>query len=382
MRPMRAAFLAGPALLLLLAALRQPAAAAELRVGLAAETTSLDPNWFVTTGNQQVASHVFDNLVAMDANSVPQTCLAESWQPVDANTWEFRLRRGVRFQDGTPFTADSVIAAFDHSKGIEGVGASAGAYLRGKTYTRIDDYTLRISTAQPAPLLPNEMTVLYIYPRPAPMEQFNSGEAAVGTGPYRLREWAKGNRIVLERNPDYWGPALEWDRVTLRVIGSGPTRIAALMKAEVNLVNEVPPADVKRLQGTPGVTVASRPGERIMAVTLDSGRDVSPYVLDGAGKPAFPNPLRDWRVHKAISKAINRDALVERLMDGIAVSAGQIAAPGMFGHNPDLKPEAFDPDGARKLLTEAGYAGGFRLVMHTPTATSTTRRRWKPSPRC
>jgi peptide/nickel transport system substrate-binding protein len=89
-------------------------------------------------------------------------------------------------------------------------------------------------------------------------------------------------------------------------------------------------------------------------------------VLDNAGRPVFPNPLRDWRVRKAISKAINRDALVDRLMDGVAVAAGQIAAPGMFGHNPDLRPEPFDLEGARKLMAEAGYADGFRLVLHTP----------------
>ena len=181
------------------------AGAADLRVGLSAETTSLYPNWFVTTGNQQIASHIFDNLVEMDANSIPQPGLAESWSPVDDRTWEFRLRHGVKFHDGTPFTADQVIATFDHSKTIEGVGAAAGAYLRGKTYTKVDDHTIRITTTQPAPLLPNEMTVLYIYARSVPVEQFNTGEAAIGTGPYRLREWVKGSQIVLERNPSHWG---------------------------------------------------------------------------------------------------------------------------------------------------------------------------------
>src|ERR1700693_135725 len=204
------------------------AGAADLRVGLSAETTSLYPNWFVTTGNQQIPSHIFDNLVEMDANSIPQPGLAESWSPVDDRTWEFRLRHGVKFHDGTPFTADQVIATFDHSKTIEGVGAAAGAYLRGKTYTKVDDYTVRIATAQPAPLLPNEMTVLYIYPRAAPLEQFNTGEAAIGTGPYRLREWVKGSQIVLERDPSYWGKTPDWERVTFRPIGAGPTRIAAL----------------------------------------------------------------------------------------------------------------------------------------------------------
>ena len=342
------------------------AEAVDLRVGLSAETTSLYPNWFVTTGNQQIASHIFDNLVEMDANSIPQPGLAESWSPVDDRTWEFKLRRGVKFHDGTPFTADQILVTFDHAKAIEGVGASAGAYLRGKTYTKVDDYTIRIATAQPAPLLPNEMTVLYIYPRAVPVEQFNAGEAAIGTGPYKLREWVKGGQIVLERNPAYWGKAPDWERVTFRVISAGPTRIAALLNSEVDMINDVPPADISRLKSTQDVNVILRSGERIMLLTLDSSRDVSPFVTDNDGKPAQPNPLRDWRVRKAITKAINRDALVDRLMDGVAVAAGQIASPGMFGYDPNLRPEPFDPDGAKKLLAAAGWPDGFHLTLHSP----------------
>jgi peptide/nickel transport system substrate-binding protein len=132
------------------------------------------------------------------------------------------------------------------------------------------------------------------------------------------------------------------------------------------MINDVPPADISRLKTTPAVTVIMRSGERIMFITLDSSRDVSPFVADNDGKPAFPNPLHDWRVRKAISKAINRDALVDRLMDGVAVAAGQVASPGMFGHDPGIKPEPFDPDGAKKLLASAGYPDGFHLVLHSP----------------
>jgi peptide/nickel transport system substrate-binding protein len=228
----------------------------------------------------------------------------------------------------------------------------------------VDDHTIRITTTQPAPLLPNEMTVLYIYARSVPVEQFNTGEAAIGTGPYRLREWVKGSQIVLERNPSHWGKPPDWERVTFRVIGAGPTRIASLLNNEVDMINDVPPADISRLKTNPEVNVILRSGERIMMLTLDSSRDVSPFVTDTDGKALFPNPLRDWRVRKAITKAINRDALVDRLMDGVAVAAGQIASPGMFGHDPNLKPEPFDPDGAKKLLAEAGYPNGFGLTVH------------------
>ncbi len=349
------------------AASTAPAASGKtLRIGLSQETTSLYPNWFVTTGNQQIASHIFDNLVEMDASSQPQPGLAVSWRSLDPLNWEFKLRQGVTFHDGTKFTADHVIATFDHARTIQGVGAPAGAYLRGKTYTKVDDFTLHMSTTEPDPLLPNELSVIYVYPRAASVEQFDSGAAAIGTGPYKLREWAKGSRIVLERNTEYWGPAPEWDRVELRPIVSPPSRTAALLNNEVDIINDVPPADVGRLRDTADLTMFTRAGERILFLTLDSSRDISPYVLGDDGKPLFPNPLRDWRVRKAISLAIDRDALVARLMDGLGVVAGQVASPGMSGYDPSIKPVATDPAAAKKLLAEAGYADGFRLVLHGP----------------
>ena len=199
----------------------------------------------------------------------------------------------MKFHDGTPFTADQVIATSDHSKTIEGVGAAAGAYLRGKTYTTVDTYTLRIATIEPAPLLPNEMTVLYIYPRAAPVEQFNTGEAAIGTGPYRLREWVKGSQYRPRVQSTDSGRAPYRERVTFRLIGAGATRIAALLNSEVEMINDVPPTDISRLKATPEVNVIMRSGERIMMLTLDSSRDVLPFVIDTDGKPLFPNPLRD-----------------------------------------------------------------------------------------
>ncbi len=337
-----------------------------LTVGLSQETTSMYPNWFVTTGNQQIASHIFEPLVAMDASSQIQPALAESWTNTDDLTWVFKLRQGVKFHDGTPFTADHVISSFDHSLTIQGVGAAAGAYLKGKDYKKVDDFTIRMTTAAPEPLLPNEMTVVYIYLKPAPVEDFNSGAAAIGTGPYRLKEWLKGNRITLLRNDAYWGPKPEWSTVVMRTITASPARVAALLTGEVDLIQDAPPTDVARLKSTPNVNVISRPGERIMFLTVDSSRDLSPYVFDNDKKPLWPNPLRDWRVRKAMSKAIDRAALVDRLMNGLGVVAGQIGSPGMSGYDPAILPEPYDPTGAKKLLADAGYPDGFRITLHSP----------------
>ena len=362
MRKISAAVLGG-----LAAALVSGAATAQnLTIGVSQETTSAYPNFWVTTPNQQIAAHMFNNLVEMNHQNRPTPGLAESWRPVDDKTWEFKLRKGVKFHDGTPFTADHVIATFDHSKGIEGVGAAAGAYVRDKTYKKIDDYTVHISAGKPYPLLPNEMSVLYIYAKAAPVEDFNSGKAAIGTGPFKFAEWERADRFVVERNPVYWGKKPVWDQVTFKPIKSGPSRIAALLNGDVDMIDQVPTTDVKRLRDDPKLRVVQVAGERIVMLQLDTNRDISPFVFTNDGKPFFPNPLRKWEVRKAISKAINRKGIVDRVMEGNAVAAAQIATIGMFGYNPDLKPEPFDLEGAKKLLAQVGLADGFRLTMHCP----------------
>ncbi|MGN6768733.1 MAG: ABC transporter substrate-binding protein [Rhizobiaceae bacterium] len=337
-----------------------------LVIGTAEETSSMFPGYFITTPNQQIMSHIFEPLVAMDAEDKPQPGLAESWRLVDDNTWEFKLRHGVKFSDGSPLTADNVIASFDFDKTVRGNGASAASYVADKKYWKVDDYTVRISAGKPYPLMPAEMTVLYIFRAPASVDDFNSGKAAIGTGPYKLVKWVRGDRLELERNEDYWGEKPEWKHVVFRPITSAATRVAALLNGDVDVIDRVPTADVKRLEADPKLHVVSRPGERSIHIHLDVNRDLSPYVFDNSGKPLWPNPMRDWRVRKAMSLAINRDGIVKRIMDGQAVAAGQVAAPGMFGYDPNLKPDPYDPKKAKQLLTEAGYPDGFALTLDSP----------------
>lgn len=335
-----------------------------LTIGVAQETSSIFPNWFVSTPNQQIASHIFEPLVSMDENNMPQPALAVSWKTVDDSVWEFKLREGVVFHDGTPFTADNVIASFDHTKTVEGPGSSAGFYLRDKTYEKVDDHTIRISAKKPYPLMPREMSVVYIYKGPAEVESFNQGQNVIGTGPYKFVEWVRADRITLERYDGYWGDKPEWQKVVFKPITAGPARVAALLNGDVDLIDRVPTTDVKRLSSDANIHVESRPGERVLMLMVDSGRDLSPFVSDNSGQPLWPNPLREWKVRKALSMAINRPGIVDRVMDNQAVAAGQIATLGMFGYNPDIAVETFDAEAAKKLLAEAGYPEGFQLTLH------------------
>src|SRR3546814_826901 len=188
----------------------------------------------------------------------------------------------------------------------------------------------------------------------------------IGTGPYKFVEWVKGDRIVLEANPDYWGGKPQWDRVEFKPISSGPARVAALLAGDVDVIDVVPTVDIRKLKKNKDVVLSSGVSNRIIYLHMDQQRDKTPFVTTKDGAPLDKNPLKDIRVRRAISKAINREAIVDRVMEGAAIPAGQLLPEGFFGVHPNLPPEKYDPDGAKKLLKQAGYPDGFGLTIHGP----------------
>jgi peptide/nickel transport system substrate-binding protein len=234
----------------------------------------------------------------------------------------------------------------------------------------VDPTTIRIKTDGPYPLLPEDLSTIAIQSKKATegksTEDFNKGTAAVGAGPYKFVEWVPGDRLVLERNEDYWGEKPDWKRVIIRPVPSSATRIASLLSGDVDFVEDVPPADIKNLKTKPNVTLASSVSNRVIYLHIDTNRDKSPFVFDKAGNPLDKNPLKDLRVRKAMSKAINRKAIVDRVMEGSAIPAGQLLPAEFFGVSPNLKVEPYDLEGAKKLLAEAGYPNGFKLTLHSP----------------
>jgi peptide/nickel transport system substrate-binding protein len=345
------------------------AAAQELRVGLASEPTAMDPHYHNLSPNNSLLNHIFERLVGQDDRQRMVPELAESWKTIDPNTWEIKLRRDVKFHDGTPFTADDVLFSFERAPNVEGSPSSFGIYIKGKTLTRVDDHTIHIKTAAPYPLMPNDLSTIYIISRKhgqgAKTPDYNSGKAAIGTGAYRFVEYTPGNRIVMQRNEQYWGQKPTWQRVTFRALKSDPSRVAALLAGDVDFIDEVPATDMERLKKDPKLTVAQVVSNRIIYLHLDHWRDDSPFVRAKDGGP-LKNPLRDVRVRQAISKSIDRDAIVSRVMEGVAIKAGQLLPDGFFGVSAKLKPVAYDPNGAKKLLAEAGVPNGFRLTIHSP----------------
>lgn len=344
-------------------------AARELTVGLASEPSSIDPHYHNLTPNNALARQVFDRLIMPDEKQVLKPGLAVSWKALDDLTWEFKLREGVTWHDGSPFTADDVVFTFERAPEVPNSPSSFGTYLKGKTIEKLDDFTVRIKTETPYPLMPNDMSTFSIVSRKhgegAGTEDYNSGKAAIGTGAYKFVEWVPGDRIVLARNDDFWGEKPEWEKVTIKPIKSGPARLAALLAGDVDFIEGVPTTDIERLRDDKEITLSQGISNRVIYLHLDHFRDDSPFVKAADGG-AIENPLRDARVRKAISKAINRDAIVSRVMEGVAVKAGQLLPEGFFGVSAKLQPVDYDPEGAKTLLAEAGVPDGFQLTIHGP----------------
>jgi peptide/nickel transport system substrate-binding protein len=345
--------------------------AQELRVGLGADVTSMDPHFVNLFPNNNIAEHVFEKLITLDADSRLIPGLAESWKAVDATTWEFRLRKGVKFHDGSDFTAEDVAFSIDRVGKIPNSPGPFTVYTKSiKEVQIVDPYTIRFKTATVYPILPNDLSTIYIVSKKVVTglgtDDFNAGKAMVGTGPLRFVGFKRGDRVELARNDAYWGPKAAWTRVTFRILPSDPTRVAALLSGEVDAIENIPTADFTKIKANPNFATSTKTSHRIIFYHLDQFREKSPFITDKSGKPLEKNPLMDLRVRQAISKAIDREAIRTRVMEGLALPTANLVPVPMFGSVPGLQPDRYDPEGAKKLLAAAGYPNGFAMTIHGP----------------
>ncbi len=349
----------------------QPEATAdELRIGLLAEPTSIDPHFHNLTPNDSALSHIYERLVAVNEKGEFMPGLAESWSQPDDKTWRFKLRGGVQWHDGQPFTADDVVFTFERAANVPNSPSSYASAVKGRTVRKVDDFTIDIVTAMPDPLMLNNVSRVMIISRArgkgVKTEDFDSGRAAIGTGPFKFAEFVPDQKLVVVRNDGYWGEKPRWDKVTLQQIANDQARVTALQTGDVDMIEDVPTASLAKLKEDPKMEVTQAVTQRVIYLHLDQFRDSTTFVTAKDGTP-IANPLKDKRVRLALSKAINRDAIVARVMGGAAIPAGQFLAPGFFGTIPALKPPAYDPEAARKLLAEAGFPAGFKMTIHTPS---------------
>ena len=361
-----------PLLLGLLATSAQAQPAATLSMAVGVSITTADPHFLDSAPNKGFASNIFEALLDMDPASKPHALLAESWRAVDATTWEFTLRPDVRFHDGHVLTGDDIAFTLDRVGRVPGTPVPFTTYTRSIARVELaGPRTVRLHTKTPEPLLPVYLTQVKVIGSGggnAPTaEDFNRGTAAIGTGPYRLAEFRSGDRAELARFDGYWGTKPAWEHVAVRFIPNNTARVAALLAGDVQLIDTVPTTDIPRLRGTKGLHLAETGSLRLIYLMMDQDRAATPYVQGPDGAALERNPLQDVRVRRALSLAINRQGIVDRVMEGAAIPSGQFLPPGSTSYVPRLVPPPFEPDAARKLLAEAGYPKGLRLTLHGPS---------------
>ncbi len=353
-----------------------------LKVALASEPTAIDPHYHDLTPNNALAAHIFEGLTRQDEMQKLHPALAETWENDGKNKWTFKLREGVTFSDGTPFTADDVIFTFCRTLKNETAVAGSFADITANfaSVEAPDAKTVVITTKVPEPLLATFMGTVSILSSsivkhdklsfdPANncgvtgawpvVGDFNDGKLAIGTGPYKLKSYVRGSAIDLERNDKYWGAQEPWEGVRFLPVPNAGPRLAGLLAGDYDVIENPAARDLARIKDDKRFAATITPTTRVIYYQLDVAREESPYVKAANGK----NPLQDVRVREAMSLAIDRNAIISRLMDGAAEQAGEYLPKGMFGTLPNPPELRYDPAEAKKLLAEAGYPDGFQLTL-------------------
>lgn len=332
-----------------------------LRISQGSDIISLDPYYKLESPSFSIQRNIFDPLTDTDAHNKLVPGLAESWRNVDPTHWEFKLRRGVTFHEGQPFTATD--AVFSLRRAVEWPQSRLRSEIPTiKKVEAADPYTLRIETSAPDATLPLRLASILILNQasaePAIRQHGDDWLAthANGTGPYRVKRWRKDEVCLLEASPNYWGEKPQVRSMAFIPTSNDASRMASLSRGEYDLMVNVPPRYAKMAERIKGLRLVKKPSLRLIYLGLDCGRDKSPGV---PGSP--PNPLKDLRVRQALAMAIDNRLIVAKIMGGNAVPADQLQPEGVTGYDPAIKLERPNYEKARKLLAEAGYPNGFQL---------------------
>ncbi|MCK6450120.1 MAG: ABC transporter substrate-binding protein [Alphaproteobacteria bacterium] len=340
-----------------------------LTIGVRAGPESIDPHFTATGTHAEALKHVFDTLTWSGDGLEIEPRLAESWKAVDNTTWEFKLRKGVKFHDGSDFTAEDVKFSIERIPVVTGPNPLTIYVRRVKETKIVDPHTIRIITDGPAPNLPNDFIRLFIVSHKAATgltkdtanAAFNSGKAAIGTGPYKFVSWTPKDQLVLDRFDGFWGEKQPWARHVRKEIPNDSARVAQLKAGQLDLIVRVPASDVPTLERDPKLTVVKIDTVYVFNMELDQ-REQAKQVTAKDGSPLAKNPFLDPKVREAIDLAIDRKALAEVAMEGLGKPQNQLVTPSIFGYSKKLPERKYDPAAAKKLLAEAGYPNGFKTM--------------------
>ncbi len=319
---------------------------------------------------------VYEPLVYRDATLAKEPGLATSWKLVNPTTWEFKLRSGVKFQDGAAFDAEDVVFTFQRAMAAT---SDFKGYLTSVAEVKaVDPLTVQILTKGPNPILPDQITTILIMDKgwsekhgvTEPQNYKEKQETyavrnANGTGPFKLTLREPGVRTVMTRNDGWWGAAHfghNLDEIQYTPVANAATRVAAMLSGEIDFLLDPPVQDLARLSSQAGLKVISTPQVRTIFLGMDQG---SPElrVSNVKGK----NPFADKRVRQALYQAIDVEAIKKKVMRDQSAPAGIVTAPGVHGYKRELDQRlAFDPEASKKLLADAGYPSGFEVKLDCP----------------
>jgi peptide/nickel transport system substrate-binding protein len=358
----------------LLFAFAGAASAQMVRVANQGDALSMDPHSLNESLQLSVTSNVYEPLIGRNKDLSLAPALATAWKQTSPTVWRFELRKGVQFHDGSPFTADDVLFSFARTQ-VD--GSDMKSYTNDvKAVRKIDNHTVEIETNAPFPILPDVVTQVFIMSKQwcetnqatRPVDRRKGIENAAsfranGTGPYRLRERQPNVRTTFVRNGNYWGK-IEGNvqEVVFTPIGNDATRVAALLSGEVDVMEPVPVQDIDRINGAANAQALVAPELRTIFLGMDQRRDELLYS-SVKGK----NPFKDKRVRQAFYQAIDIEGIKRTVMRNAALPTALMIGPGVNGFTQDQnKRLPFDPEGAKKLLADAGYPSGFEVTMNCP----------------
>ena len=359
---------------ILVGATWQQAGAETLRFAFQGDVNTLDPYGLNETFTLGYQLNIYEGLVRRDADLAIEPSLAERWEIVEPTRWRFYLRRGVTFHNGNPFTADDVLFSAERVR-MEGSDLTT-RMSSVVDVIKVDDYTVDFVTEVPNPILIAQWDTFFIMDKEwaeandatMPTNLADTGSEnyanrhANGTGPFMVTIREPDVRTVAVPNPNWWDTATHnLTEVVLQPIASDPTRVAALLSGEMDLVFPVPLQDVGRVDANDGTTALTGPELRTIFLGMDQARDELLYSnIKGA------NPFRDRRVRMAFYQAIDVDTISRVVMRGQSTPSAAMVAPGINGFPEDLERYPYDPERAKALMAEAGYPDGFEVTMDCP----------------
>jgi peptide/nickel transport system substrate-binding protein len=354
-------------------AIGSTASAKTLRWAGQNDLLTFDPHGQNHTTTHAFLQHVYEALVRYDKNFQVEPALATSWRQLSPTQWRFNLRRNVKFHDGAPFTADDVVFSYERCAAPP---SNLAIYVQGiKEVKKVDDFTVDLILDGPNPVLLRQITDARILNKAwavkhkteraqnyAAKEESYAARNANGTGPFMLKSWEPDVRTVMVENPNWWdkksGNVTE---VVFTPIKSDPTRMAALLSGQVDLVTDPAPQDLARLRQDPNIKIAEGTENRTIFLGMDQARDELLYGQKGK------NPFKDVRVRKALYQAIDIEAIRRATMRGLSIPAGTMIAPMVHGWSAEAdKRHPFDVEASKKLLAEAGYPNGIEFTLDCP----------------